>query len=438
MSRAAPTTQRELVLCDAIVSIRFDIVQLTQTDSPKREVQAECEMRRVVVVSTFYPSFRRSGSAARLAQLLSILRDKGAFVHLVFMRFRRPPLTPASDSEQFVDQVSVLDLRGETFSDSVVPLDLKEAAKPYGCLNGMLQRLRGKVFPAKLRLATIVEAEAPDVLIIDHTFLAPLIMAMPRCKKTLYVLDTHDVLHRRDKSFAQAGLEIETGVSCAEETKMLEPFDVVIAIQDREREILQEMLPQKRVVTIEHACKLSPQSCENSSIRFIGSDYFANVQGFLRFLHEAWPLVRARCPHTQLEVGGGLSRNPTLQELAARDHTIVLRDATPRVSDLYDGPAAMVCPLWAGSGLKIKMVESLAHGKATVASPIAAEGLEDGCDRAYALATTPRDFVEPIVSIVSNPQERKRWENNAVEYAATKFDPKRVGQKLWDTLFQAT
>jgi len=391
-------------------------------------------MLRAVVVSSFYPSFSRSGSAARLAQVFEALRNGGAFVHLVFMRFRRPNLMPPRDVDRFVDQISTLNLRGETFY-GVTALDLKEAIRPYGWCNGVAHRLCGWLSPAKIRLARIVNNDNPDVVMIDHTFLAPLITATPRCGHRLHVIDTHDVLHMRDESFVQAGFDAEAGVTREEESKLLDPFDVVIAIQDRERHVLQEMVPHKRVVTIEHACEVSAQPCRKNSICFVGSDYFVNVQGILAFIREAWPLVRKRCPESVLELVGGIIKNPQVRDIATLDDRILMRGIVPRVSDIYDGPSVMVCPLWAGSGLKIKMVEALAHGKATVASPTAAEGLEDGCGRAFALAYTPHEFVEPIVSILSDPHQRRRWEAAAAKYAGMKFDPNHIAFKLLNTLF---
>ncbi len=101
----------------------------------------------------------------------------------------------------------------------------------------------------------------------------------------------------------------------------------------------------------------------------------------------------------------------------------MLRGQIERTEDIYDGPAVLICPLWAGSGLKIKMVEALAHGKATVATPVGAQGLEDGVDRAFALARTAAAFVEPVVRMLVEPNYRHGWEAAAAEYSRRRFAP---------------
>jgi hypothetical protein len=96
----------------------------------------------------------------------------------------------------------------------------------------------------------------------------------------------------------------------------------------------------------------------------------------------------------------------------------------------------MICPLWIGSGLKIKLVEALAFGKATVASPVAAQGCESGIDRAFLLARGPADFVEPLVDLLSRPDRRRRLENGAVDFAREHFAPARVWAELDSILAQ--
>jgi glycosyltransferase involved in cell wall biosynthesis len=94
--------------------------------------------------------------------------------------------------------------------------------------------------------------------------------------------------------------------------------------------------------------------------------------------------------------------------------------------------------LWAGSGLKIKLVEALAHGKAIVATPLAAEGLEDGAHRAFLVAQRPSDLVHEISSLLANPSRREALERAALDYAATALDPQRVWQELDEVLADHT
>ncbi|MDX1944601.1 MAG: glycosyltransferase family 4 protein, partial [Pirellulaceae bacterium] len=189
------------------------------------------------------------------------------------------------------------------------------------------------------------------------------------------------------------------------------------AIQPDEQQILSRLVPENRVVLVGHAedCRSSP--CTSSDLCFVGSRYVVNEDSLLHFVRDAWPAIRASCPETKLQVAGGVSQSPGVVAAAQQDDRIVLRGIVPQVKDIYAGPAVMICPMAVGSGLKIKMVEALAHGKAVVGTPIAAQGLAAGVNSAFQVAERPADFVGPIIRLLRNPQEREHWEQAALRFA---------------------
>ena len=282
-------------------------------------------------------------------------------------------------------------------------------------------------------VARIVAAQRPQVVWVDHAFLAPLLAKVPS-GSVLQIVDTQDVMHLRDASLRQSGVPAEAGINRQQETQLLQPFDVVVAIQNRERLVLQEMVPHKRVITVEHAVGTNPQPCRRKSLCFVGSGYVVNVETVLSFVARGWPRIRALCPEATLEIVGGVCGNRRVQAAAALDVRIVLRGVVSAIADMYDGPAAIICPLWMGSGLKIKLVEALAHGKATIASPIAAQGLEDGVNQGFIQAATPEAFVEPAVRLLTDEVYRDRWARRALRYAA-RFDSDVVYRQLDRLLF---
>ena len=383
-------------------------------------------MPRFVVVSPYYPSYVGSGTAVRLARVLEYLRSDGARVHLVLAirkaaRHPRPP-----GLHQFVDRITTLDLAGRRIP-GINTLHLRRATRPRSSALGRAAQWLGRWITkgrdALEIVARVVAEERPDTVWVEHTYLAPLIAKVPGEGSVLRVVDTNDVMHLRDASLRRAGLPVEAGITRHEERRLLEPFDAVIAIQNQERRVLEEMLPHKRVITVEHALETNPQPCRRKSICFVGSRYAVNTHSIMSFITRAWPAIRQRCAEARLELAGGVSRASEVEQAAVRDSRIVLRGMVPRIPDIYNGPAVIVCPLWMGSGLKIKMVEALVHGKATIGSPIASQGLEDGVGTAFFEAATPEGFVEPAIELLTDDQRRMKWEAAALRYAAWRFSP---------------
>jgi succinoglycan biosynthesis protein ExoO len=119
-----------------------------------------------------------------------------------------------------------------------------------------------------------------------------------------------------------------------------------------------------------------------------------------------------------------------LAQAARRDPRIVRRGVVPEVADIYAGPAVVVCPVWAGSGLKIKMVEALAHGKAVVATPVAAQGLEQGINEAFLSVDRLEDLAQQVVDLLHDAPRREQLERAAASFAEANFSEAVVWREM--------
>ena len=82
------------------------------------------------------------------------------------------------------------------------------------------------------------------------------------------------------------------------------------------------------------------------------------MNSILPFIAGPWQYIRDRCPGTLLESSAGCVT--TSRSLRPRPPTSesCFAGAIPKIADIYDGPAAVVCPLSMGSGLKIKRLKA--------------------------------------------------------------------------------
>jgi glycosyltransferase involved in cell wall biosynthesis len=334
--------------------------------------------------------------------------------------------------------VDTVSLAGRSLP-GIVTRPLAQATRPpksrlVRLLQRILERLRPRP-PLLNEVAELVERLRPDILWVNGSHLVPLVARVPHHSRSLWIIDTLDVMHLRDASLRQAGLPEQCGVSRSEEVELLDRFDLVLAIQKEERDVLQQMLPQKQVIVVGHACEPDPQPAWRQAVVFVGSNGPSNVHAVETFVNLAWPAVLQACPDARLEVVGSVGRSKTLQDLAVRPNSgIVLRGTVDRIADAYRGAAVVVCPLWAGSGLKIKLVEALSHGKAVVASPIAAQGLDDGIGVAFLTAETPESFAPAVVGLLMNGRRREKLQAAAIRYAARRFGPATVYAELDEAL----
>ena len=90
----------------------------------------------------------------------------------------------------------------------------------------------------------------------------------------------------------------------------------------------------------------------------------------------------------------------------------------------------MLVPLWSGSGLRIKLVEGLAYAKPIITTSIGAEGIPYTKNKELLIADTSQEFVNAIVSLLSNPTQKQQLQINARVLAESQFNYQKLASQL--------
>jgi hypothetical protein len=193
-------------------------------------------------------------------------------------------------------------------------------------------------------------------------------------------LDTHDVMHQRHASSEEAGFSVESPLNEAEEAAFFRDFSRLIAIQEDEAEVLRRMAPGKEVVTIPVLPKVDsaeyprPDGFADGvpNLLHVSSSDMIAVRSLRWFLAEVWPVVVAARPAAQLHVLGSISGSFENESYPNTSfHGFV-----PSLAPYYRHATLSINPCLAGSGLKIKTVESLAYDLPVVTTPFGAQGID--------------------------------------------------------------
>jgi glycosyltransferase involved in cell wall biosynthesis len=272
-----------------------------------------------------------------------------------------------------------------------------------------------------------VREHSPVAVIAEYIWMAPCLRWV--INGALRLIDTHDVMHRR-RDFAGRLSDVWVTCSADEERRFLACADVIIAIQPNEREVFRALAPAARVICVPHYVPATPASGGDSRriVTVIGSANPCNTEGITAFVERAWPVVRAAVPDAELHVYGELaSQAPDADGLRrvgpARDLTRAYRDA-----------AVMINPARLGTGLKIKVVEALAHGKAVVTTTCGADGLGDAAMAALIATDDLAAFGAAVAHLLVDRRARLELEAAAARAAASEFSIDRVYGELLQVL----
>lgn len=133
--------------------------------------------------------------------------------------------------------------------------------------------------------------------------------------------------------------------------------------------------------------------------------YRPNEDGVRWLIQEVMPRIQARHPGASLTVVGK-EVPPALAGLASPNVTFTgwVNDVRPYLARAN----AVVVPLRAGSGTRLKIIEALAMGTGVVSTSVGCEGLDVASGRELLIADTPDAFADAVVKLIDDPDLARR------------------------------
>jgi glycosyltransferase involved in cell wall biosynthesis len=267
----------------------------------------------------------------------------------------------------------------------------------------------------------------PQAVIAEYIFLTRCFAHLP--PGTLKIIDTIDVFSRKQDQVLAFGIEDAQACTEDEERQYLLQADVIVAIQSREAELLKALVPEREVVLagmdFEVADSLSSSVAQPNSIAAIASDNALNVHGLRAFLTECWPDIKVACPDVSLHVVGKVG-----DECRAEDSSIHYTRWVDDLSQVYREARVIINPTVAGTGLKIKSAQALAHGKPLVAWTSGVEGLDYKGEPPYIECRSWQEFAAAVVRLLRSESEVKTLAKRALSYGQREFRANEVYASL--------
>jgi glycosyltransferase involved in cell wall biosynthesis len=209
------------------------------------------------------------------------------------------------------------------------------------------------------------------------------------------------------------------------EARVCRLFDVVATISEEDDRRLQEMAPgvdsivaPAGVDTSYYTPTLGPE--EPNTLVHVGSlEWPPHVHGMKWFLCNVFPLIRRRVPDVKLKLIGKIP--PGFQRYAASFPGVIpigyVEDVRPHVARA----AVYVVPLLAGGGIRLKLLEAFAMGKAVVTTSVGTEGIKANHDEHLLIADTPDLFATSVIRLLASPSTRSELGKKARHLVETNY-----------------
>jgi glycosyltransferase involved in cell wall biosynthesis len=166
-----------------------------------------------------------------------------------------------------------------------------------------------------------------------------------------------------------------------------------------------------------------------NKVGFIGAlDWLPNMYGLNWFIEQVWPIVVDKVTDAEFFVAGRNASEKTISGI--KGHNITFSGEVESSLFFIKDKAVMVVPLFSGSGIRMKIIESMYHGKCIVATPLAAEGLDYEDKKNIFIESEAHAFASRIVKLLNNPGQRSEIGENAIKNVQKNYNIFAISENL--------
>jgi len=220
------------------------------------------------------------------------------------------------------------------------------------------------------------------------------------------------------------------------ELKLLPRLDRVQVCSRDNAEYLRSFLPQLngrlddgyRAGIDTSGYEFRPSGREPFTLLFLGSfRHLPNVEALQWFLQEIFPRIRQDEPRARLVIVGS---DPPPRHSLRDPEAIEMIGFVEDVREPLMRYSVFVCPILAGSGVRVKLLEAFAAGIPVVSTRLGAEGLAEQDGEICALADDPAEFAGHVVHLLRHPAEAEALARRARAEVVAKRDMRAMTERL--------
>lgn len=292
-----------------------------------------------------------------------------------------------------------------------------------------------------------------DVIIFEGLFVTPYLQIVRKhAGKALCILREHNVEYRIWETLARNErnplkriyLNLLARRMKRAEMEAILRFDALTTVTQQDADHFKNMGCQKPVFVSPFGTDLSRlvadhSQTEQGSVFHLGSmEWLPNRQAMEWFLKKVWPEVTEQVPQAVFYLAGRNMPDSFLQFTSP--HVKIVGEVEDAVR-FMKGKSIMVVPLFAGSGIRVKILEGMALGKAIVSTTLGAQGIEAEDGNHLLLANDAKTFADALIRLLTQDQLREKLSLAAETLAKDKYDNTKIIRRVlqfYQTIIQTT
>lgn len=192
--------------------------------------------------------------------------------------------------------------------------------------------------------------------------------------------------------------------------------EAILFVSEKDAASFRRFLPFIKTYVIDNGVDerfFCPQTLPNPDVAdaaveivFEGSMFFApNVDAARYFVETIFPLIRQATPDVRFTIVG---RDPTAEVRALAGNDVFVTGSVADVRPYLERASVFVCPMRSGAGIKNKILQAWAMGKAIVSTTAGVGSLKTAEGQNILIRDTPEEFAAAVVGLLRDPAQAAR------------------------------
>ncbi|MFA5972852.1 MAG: glycosyltransferase family 4 protein [Lentimicrobiaceae bacterium] len=389
---------------------------------------------KILMLCNKSPWPKHEGGPIAMHAMISGLLQAGHSVKVLAANTNKYKIDPETIPADFKQNTQI------EFVD--IDLSLSVSGAIYNFLAGKsyhVSRFYTKAFAQKI--TEVLENESFDIIQLEMLQMATYLDVIRKHSKAPVVLRAHNIEHKIWQRIAENCPNPFKRIYLNHLYKSLKRFEIsilnkidgIVAITPVDARNFDRLSHSTNIISIPFGINLNtmkenPIQPAEPSLFHIGTmNWFPNEEGIKWLMSAVWPQVSQLLPDIELHLAGRYMPEWMLKLSVPR---VTIDGEVPDVWEYMQRFSIMVVPLFSGSGIRIKIVEAMAAGKAIITTAIGAEGINYENGQHLIIAKDAKSFADAIVKVSNNRTLRDSLGKNAQMLITKEHDNNKLMEKL--------
>jgi glycosyltransferase involved in cell wall biosynthesis len=287
-----------------------------------------------------------------------------------------------------------------------------------------------------------LSANKYDFILLEGLYLVPYIKTIRENSNSKIILRSHNVEHeiwnrnaeQEDSKLKKMYFSIIANRIKRMEISTLNSYDFLVPITKRDQIIFENKGNKKPSFVCPAGISMDnisdhPIKPEFPSLFHLGSlDWVPNQEGLMWFIDKVWPTVTKMFPNLKFHIAG---RNaPKWLEDKLNSCNVIYHGEVESAVDFLNQYSVMIVPLFAGSGMRVKIIEGFSHRKTIITTSIGAEGINIQHGKELFIANSANEFIDSISQLIQDEELCIKTAENGFLFVKNNYDNNAIVSKL--------